>query len=420
MVFPASGGKKWPTAAPEPPVRSFRDKPLLGLPRRYALAFTDQFGLISRAEIIWAKPNCLSGGTVVYAKVKGRPTTIKVHDLCRAYAPEDVHLWNGRQWTQVLWWQPTGRHPDAAESYKAIRATRRRGDEPVTVADIEIELRSGERIGCTREHRWPTQHGLVYATDLQVGDVIDTAPLPEGEAVPAALDDEMVGWFTGLYIAEGSRSGTTIQIAGHVKELERFKRLRELAQAFHGNCAVHATGANTATINLTGRFLDAILDSYVGGRTAKDKHLCPACWQRSNRFLRAVLDGYLSGDGHWREDAHRWIVGFTNNDSLAADLRALGARLGLSARLSRCTHTGFGQEWPGWRGNITEPQRRRHPDSQIVTIRQSRARQFWDIGVADEPHLFALASGVLTHNSNGLPGSVTDRARRAHAARNEG
>ena len=125
-----------------------------------------------------------------------------------------------------------------------------------------------------------------------------------------------------------------------------------------------------------------------------------------------MLDGYLSGDGHWREDGHRWIVSFTDNDALAANLRALGARLGLSVRLTRCTHTGFGKEWPGWRGNITEPQRRRQPDSQIVAIRQSRARQFWDIGVEDEPHLFALASGVLTHNS--LPESVTDRCRSSH------
>src|SRR5699024_4280626 len=34
--------------------------------------------------------------------------------------------------------------------------------------------------------------------------------------------------------------------------------------------------------------------------------------------------------------------------------------------------------------------------------------------IEDEPHLFALASGVLTHNSNGLPESVTDRVRRSH------
>jgi rRNA maturation protein Nop10 len=40
----------------------------------------------------------------------------------------------------------------------------------------------------------------------------------------------------------------------------------------------------------------------------------------------------------------------------------------------------------------------------------------YDLGVADEPHLFALASGVLTHNSkpNPMPESVTDRCTRSH------
>ena len=394
------------------PPAGTRDKSQMLLPERYRIGCVDELGLIARAVIVWAKPNCLSGGTTVYAKVQGRPTPIKVHDLCRHYEPEDVQLWNGQRWTQVVWWQPTGRHPDAAESYKAIRAARRRSEDPVVGGDIEIELRSGERIGCTREHRWPTHRGLVHASDLVAGDVLDTAPLPEGDVIPTALDDEMIGWFVGLYIAEGSRSGQTIQIAGHVKELERFKRLSETAAAFHGTARAHATGGNTATINLTGNMLRAILDTYVGGRTAKDKCLAPKCWQRSNRFLRAVLDGYLSGDGHWREDAHRWILGFTNNDALAADMRTLGARLGLSVRLKRVTHTGFGKEWPGWGGHITDPHRRRQMDSEIVAVRQSRARQFWDIGVEDEPHLFSLASGVLTHNS--LPESVTDRVRCSH------
>src|SRR5699024_12446648 len=41
---------------------------------------------------------------------------------------------------------------------------------------------------------------------------------------------------------------------------------------------------------------------------------------------------------------------------------------------------------------------------------------FYDLGVADEPHLFALASGVLTHNSkpNAMPESVTDRLSTRH------
>jgi hypothetical protein len=365
-------------------------KSLMLLPERYRIRCVDDLGLIARAVIVWSK--CLSGGTVVYARTNGRDRAIRLHDLCRAYQPEDVQLWTGEKWSQVKAWEPTPR-----------------GD-----AQYELELRSGERIGCTPEHRWPTSRGLLSSDAIQVGDVLDTCTLPEGEAAPAALDDEMIGWFVGLYIAEGSRSEQTIQFAGHVKELERFKRLSEIAAAFHGTAKVHATGGNSATINVTGAMLRAILETYVGGRTAKDKYLAPKCWTRSNRFLRAVLDGYLSGDGHWREDAHRWIVGFTDNDALAADLRTLGARLGLSVRLQRCTHTGFGQEWPGWRGSITEQWRRRQPDSEVVAIRPSRARQFWDVAIEDEPHLFALASGVLTHNSNGLPESVRDRVRRSH------
>ena len=374
-------------------VPGFRPKTLLGLPWRYAIGCIDQLGLILRAEIVWSKPNCLSGGTVVYARTKGRERTIKVHDLCRHYQPEDVQLWNGQQWTQVVWWQPT----DRAEG-----------------AQVEIEFRNGQRVGCTNEHRWPVLgKGNVAASDLAPGDVIESCGTPEGTKRPERVDDAEIGWFVGLYIAEGSRSGTTIQIASHADETARYKRLTALAESFGENCAAHVTSANGMTINLTGRFLDAILSTFVGGKDAYTKHLRPEAWTRSNRFLRAVLEGYLDGDGH-DNGAGRWTVGFTGrNDDLAADLRALGARLGASVRLRRGTTTGFGQEWPAWTGTIYfDASRRKRPDAEVVAIRPSRARRFWDIGVEDDPHLFALASGVLTHNS--LPESVTDRVRRSH------
>ena len=368
-------------------------KSLMGLPWRYAIGCIDQLGLILRAEIVWSKPNCLSGGTVVYARTKGRERTIKVHDLCRHYQPEDVQLWNGQQWTQVVWWQPT----DRAEG-----------------AQVEIEFRNGQRVGCTNEHRWPVLgKGNVAASDLAPGDVIESCGTPEGTKRPERVDDAEIGWFVGLYIAEGSRSGTTIQIASHADETARYKRLTALAESFGENCAAHVTSANGMTINLTGRFLDAILSTFVGGKDAYTKHLRPEAWTRSNRFLRAVLEGYLDGDGH-DNGAGRWTVGFTGrNDDLAADLRALGARLGASVRLRRGTTTGFGQEWPAWTGTIYfDASRRKRPDAEVVAIRPSRARRFWDIGVEDDPHLFALASGVLTHNS--LPESVTDRPTKAH------
>lgn len=377
------------------------DKSLMGLPWRFALGLCcpDQYRpgggpqWTLRAEVIWDKPNCLSGGTNVYAKVKGRPTVTKLHDLCRHYAPDQVQLWNGRRWTQVLWWQPTERTADTNA--------------------LELELRNGERIGCTPDHRWPVVgKGNVHARDLTVGDVLEPCRLPDSVDGAERLDDE-IGWFVGAYLANGSRSGGTIQVASHVKHEARLKRLQVLAESFGESCHVYRTSGNGVTINLCGRFLDAALATYVGGQNVYTKCLRPGIWSRDDRFLRAVLEGYVAGDAH-TEASGRITLNFTGrNDDLARDLRALAARLGMSLRLRRGTVDAFGRTWPTWAGTLYEDvDRRKKSDTEVVAVRRSRARRFWDIGVADEPHLFALASGVLTHNS--LPESVTDRVRRSH------
>lgn len=366
------------------------NKSLMGLPWRYAIGCIDQLDLILRAEVIW----CLSGGAKVYAEVNGKPRPVMLRDLVRSYMPENVRLWNGEKWTQVLGWN-------------------RSAD---TDGALEFELRSGERIGCTPGHRWPTHRGLLRSDEVQVGDVIDACPLPGVDEQSAVGRD--LGWFVGLYIAEGSRSGQTIQFAGHVNESDRLAALERLAKLYDGSCHVYPDG-NKATITVSGAILCGVLDRYVSPGTAKTKRLTMHAWGRGNDFLLGVIEGYLSGDGHYDEANDRWRLGFTDNDEWAADLRTLAARLGATLTLKRTTVTGFGRKWPAWRGEWRSAFRSAglaRPRTEVVAIRRSRARQFFDVGVADEPHLFALASGVLTHNSkpNGLPESVTDRVRRSH------
>ena len=374
-------------------VPGLKPKDLVGIPWRVAFALQAD-GWYLRCDIIW----CLSGGTRVYAKTQKGEMPMTIKDLVRL-DPSTVKLWNGYKWTQVLGWSQIPR-PNVT---------------------YEIELRSGERIGCTAGHMWPTQRGNVRTDELQIGDVIQTCHLPEPENVrqPAGLDDDLVGWFVGLYIAEGSRSSDTIQISSHARETERFERLQRLANAYHGTCRMHRTGSNQATINLHGPVLNGIIGAYVAGLTAYDKHLHPRCWQRSNVFLAAVLRGYLSGDGHYDRENNRYRIAFAGNDNWAADLRTLCARLGYSLRLKRTKHVLNGRRFPGYRGQIKFEVSNHHnnrPDGEVIAIRRSRARRFWDIGVEDEPHLFALASGVLTHNSkpNPMPESVTDRPTRSH------
>lgn len=73
-----------------------------------------------------------------------------------------------------------------------------------------------------------------------------------------------------------------------------------------------------------------------------------------------------------------------------------------------------GRSFPTFRGEIRFTRNGgpyEKSDDEIVAIGFSRGRKFWDIEVADEPHTFALASGILTHNckTSAMPESVRDR-----------
>src|SRR5690606_32081992 len=94
-------------------------------------------------------------------------------------------------------------------------------------------------------------------------------------------------------------------------------------------------------------------------------------------------------------------------------------RLGYRLTLKLSHGTYKGRKVPTFRGEIrahTTGHHNERPRTEVVEIRIARCREVYDLGVADEPHLFALASGVLTHNSkpNPMPESVTDRPTKSH------
>ena len=375
---------------PSRKVNNLKPKDLIGIPWLVAFALRAD-GWYLRQDIIW----CLSGGTYVYAKTQKGAMPMMVRDAARL-DPTTVKLWNGEKWTQVRGWSRSAR----------------KGDE------IELVLRSGERISCTPTHKFPTSRGLLNTSDIQVGDILQSCNLPEPEIIKDCAIDEDAAWFAGLYIAEGSRSGDTIQFTGHVKEKKRWVEIQRIAAKFGGTSTITENG-NTQNIRVYGKLLNAILDELVAGRIAKDKGLSPICWRYSNKFLKALTDGYLSGDGHWDEGNQRWRLGFTRNYNLERDLRTLSARLGfkLSLKLSNVKYNGEAR--PTFKGEIRWNDSNHHnakEQTEVVEIRKARCRNVYDVGVEDKPHLFSLASGVLTHNSkrNPMPESVTDRCTKSH------
>ncbi len=366
-------------------------KNLLGIPWRVALALQDD-GWILRSDIIW----CLSGGTFVYVRHQKGDSPMMIKDLARL-DPNTVQLWNGAKWTRLL----------------GVSKSERRGDEMMFV------LRSGERIACTPTHRFPTNRGIVSASEIAIGDRLQRVVLPEPDE---PKDSVHVGtdaaWFAGLYLAEGSMSGDTIQITGHAKKQERWDRVLRIAKDY-GGTATRTVQGNCMDIRVYGKMLVALIRQLVAGKTARDKSIAPVCWRYSNEFLRAYLDGYLSGDGHWDEKDNRWRLRFMRNYNLERDLRVLAARLGFRLTLNFGHSTYDGKQWPAFVGEIRFT-RSGHGNEkcmeEVVRIEKARSRHMYDLGVEDEPHLFALGSGILTHNSqpNPFPESVLDRPTRSH------
>lgn len=347
-------------------------------------------------DVVWIK--CLGGSTCLYARTLGSEGPMSLKDLSRL-DPSTVLLWTGEAWTRVLAWREVMR--PAADG-------------------LELTLRSGERLHCTKEHRWPTQRGLVEAADLVVGDDLQCCQLPEPDcpARPLGLDDKLVGWFVGLYMAEGSRSGDTIMISSHVKERERFERLKRVAESYHGTLAIHHYHGNGCTANLNGKILNAIVDSYISGRSSKTKHLSPRCWQRSNVFLESLVQGYLEGDGG-RDPSRprRWKLGFAENLTFERDLRSLCARLGYMVRIRPSKARVKDKEFRALKGELWF-ERSGHSNvrsnTQIVQINNHWATQYWEVAVESDRHLVALGSGVLTHNSNPMPNFHGVRFTNAH------
>jgi len=344
-----------------------------------------QLGMKIVNSIVWNK--CLSSSTKVYAQTPNREGPQTVGNLSRLN-PTSVKLWNGKKWTKVIAW-------------KKVKVE----------SSISIELRSGERIECSAEHRWPTQRGLINTRDLVEGDILQSCTLPEPIKAKKSdlLPENLVGWFIGLYLAEGSRGGRDkkcIQITGNLSEDSfRLEKLHPLVNSYEGSISVHNTQGLTSNIHIHGKIIEGLIEHYIHEGSAKTKHLKTSCWQKSNEFLKAILEGYLHGDGHWEEKDSRWRLNFARNEQLLSNLRTICARLNYSISV-RPSKSFFNEKsYLSYFGEIRTT-KTTYPNSksrnEIVKIRKGTSRYLIDVAVEDDPHLFALSSGILTHNCNAM------------------
>lgn len=369
----------------------YKPKDLIGIP--WMLAFSlRSAGWYLRQDIIW----CLSGGAYVYVKSQKGVMPMMIKDLVRL-DPKTVQLWNGCKWVNILGY----------------------GESNDTSDKIEIVLRSGERIGCTGGHRWVLSDGSeVLAKDLRIGNILKSCNLPNQEEHKPSFFNKDLLWFLGLYIAEGSLSDDCIQISLNSDESPWIERIDNVAK-YLGGTSTHTVDGNKLNVRVYSQVLLAVLHQYIGGNNAKTKHLNNICWQMPNSWLKEIVVGYFDGDGHYDKKNGRVRIGFTRNYDWERDLRVLAARLGAILTLIPTFSKIGDKKYPSFRGEWKwgESEHWNSKErSEIIEIRKSRARHFYDISVDSEDHLFSLASGVLTHNCkpNPMPESVKDRCTKSH------
>lgn len=341
-----------------------------------------EIGLNLNDTMIW----CLSGGEYVYCKTKKAIGPMMLKDITRLN-PSDVELWDGNKWVKVI-------------SFKENKNTEEK---------VRITLRSGQNIYCTKEHMWVLENGEEKMTgELNVGDKLKTCLLPNIELHNPKILDNDVLWLIGLYIAEGSHSEDTIQISLCKDEIEWVERIKRAIEGLGGS-VTHDIIGGTLNVRIYSKVFEAILQQYISGKTSKDKHLNQICWKLPNEKLSVILDGYLDGDGSYAEDSKQWKLGFTNNYYLEKDLRCLCARLGYYLTLKNKIHKCNNKKHKGYGGYLKKElnghynEKCRSEIIEITTIKKRKNEHLWDVEVDSKEHLFALSSGVLTHNCKTNP-----------------
>lgn len=364
-----------------------KEKDLVGIPWRVAFALQAD-GWWLRQDIIW----CLSPSTNVYVRSQKGEMPMTLKDASRL-RPDTIKMWDGKKWNQVVAWR------------------RSAGD-----TGRKIVLRSGEVIRATDKHLWPTNRGLLTTMDLQVGDTLLTCKLPDSMAHTPTYMSNDLAWLIGLFLAEGSYANDTMQLSLSADEVRWLPRITRAAASM-GATTTHTVTGNMLAVRMYGRVLRAVLSNFVAGRSAKAKHLSSTIWMLPNEVLISIVEGYLDGDGH--KDGTRIRLGFCRNYNLERDLRVLAARLGATLTLTRTTATYQHGNRPAFRGEWRWNRTGHHNQKdrgEIVGLSPIRCRGFIDVTLKSPPNLFAMSSGVLTHNCkpNPMPSSVTDRCTTAH------
>jgi DNA modification methylase len=365
--------------------KSVRQKCLTLQNFRGIIRMIDEQGWILRNVIIWYK--CLGGNLPIYAKTGNKIIRTKVKDLARLPL-ENLYLPTPQGWKKIL---------KIEKQPKSNLLT--------------IHLRSGFKIEVTPEHKFLINGNLVEASKLKKGDKLDHTNLPDEPGTLLGTYEN--GWIVGLWLAEGNyeMNKKAIRFSLNIKEENLSKKLEEWCKKYAGKYKEYNYGKNKIVV-IVGEVPYAIIKHYTSKSGAKYKRLSSNAFIESNNFLKGILKGFLAGDGYYDAKNDRYRFRITTNSDLLEDLRVICNRTGyfMRSKLRKIAIKKLNKTYNTYEIEIKKRKKghfNQKDDFEILKIIKTNGYSY-EIEI-EEPHIFILSDGTLTHNSNHLPSSVKDR-----------
>ncbi len=352
-------------------------------------------------ELLEHRIACLGGRTQVIIRYKGKIRYVWLRNL---------HYLSDKSGIEIL--MQDG-------SFKRINGFAR---YPYSGPLYKITLINGANFITDANHPNVTQEGLVKTRDLKVGQ--DALLFASSGVQNTSRGSYDLGRFAGLYAAEGSTRRGRLNFTFNSNEVEHIDFVKRFGESNLG-CSVTIEPKeeeHKCQVYVGSSGIDKWIHNFVEGNTAKDKSVTSHVFDLGKEFLQGFTDGIFDGDGNKRglleirskqlRDDTANILCYLDKDYLMSDVfhknrskkMYQGRRENLkSYRLKRYTSPPKKQR----RGTFESPLAKSWADSQgnrwmpIISVEKVRNFKGYIYNIElDEPHLFRLANGIVTHNSH--------------------
>jgi len=223
---------------------------------------------------------------------------------------------------------------DEKTSWRRISQVSR---HPANGGLVEITTKSGRKTTATLSHSFLTRStkgiipilgsDLKIGTRVPIGRQIPEVPNPLYEINEFKLTKEF-GWLCGIYLADGSLNGNTVQICKIHPRVE--EKIKEVAAQYDWDVTIRKYQGEygpSKNNNIHNKSLkDFLLKNFSTG--SYDKKIHANVFNSNVEFIRGVVGGYFDGDGNISVERQQIRVG-SRSKELIHDISRLLAYCGI-------------------------------------------------------------------------------------------